>query len=218
MKPPPRSGSIPVNNQLTPAVHHPHQRLKRQAESEIILTEGEREDHSHTRLKSHHPAPQHYSVVEHLSFLEASHSGVYGPPQLSLQQDSEIRDKPQHTGHPTEQPQQTSYTFNEGISQTPPVERKKLRPQKKNRNVERLQQMRTKSLEPTPGENYHWELLYPNLANQFNMAMNETYQIQVQGEEDPRSNSKTGNSKGTEETKQLGKQATALAFKAPRAQ
>ncbi|KAM0915680.1 hypothetical protein ACQ4PT_010683 [Festuca glaucescens] len=29
LKPPPRSGSIPVNNQLMPAVHHPHQRLKR---------------------------------------------------------------------------------------------------------------------------------------------------------------------------------------------
>jgi hypothetical protein len=108
-----------------------------------------------------------------------------------------------------------SYSMTEYHSLTQLVG-KNLRPQKKKRCDERLQQMETNTLGPTPGRNKQWELLYPNLGSQLNMVVNDTNQVLVQHNKDLENNIEISNMEGSEEIPQNGKQAATPAFKTPR--
>jgi hypothetical protein len=212
---PSRTENTLASNKPTTANQPPQKGLKRQAETEILRSEGEREDHSHIRFKLNHPVQQNLSLVEHLSSLDPSNIDVYRSPQLHLQLDSEVRDNSLHIGHSPEKQPQTSYSFNEGISQTIQYERKKNRPHKKYCRVKK-RSISTMGLD-TEG-NLGSKPPYPNAVNHLNLTRDETNQIQVQGEEDLKSNSATSNLMESEISTQYEEQAAAPAFKAPRAQ
>jgi uncharacterized membrane protein len=203
LEPTPRSAGITLSKQQHSAVHPPHQRLKRQAETEATTAEEEKEEPSYARLKATHPSSLQLPTIGHLPSLGINQSEVYYPPPLSHQQVPENRNNIQHS----EQFQQ-SYSFNEGSSPTHLAGRKKFKPQKKKRTT----------ATPTPEEIHQWEQLYPNLANQFTMAMNEANQKLDKDNKDLGSSNKLSSLERLEEISENAKKAEAPAFKAPRAQ
>jgi hypothetical protein len=212
---PTRNGNTLDSNKSTKDNQPSQKGLKRQAETGILWTEGEEKEHSRTRFKLNHPVSQNLLLVEHLPLLDSSNIGVARLPQTNLRLDSGTKDSLHHSEHSQDKQPQGPYSFNKGISQTVQYERKKNRPIKKYR---RMQRRTNFSMGLDTEGNLSWIQSYPNAANHLNLTRDDSNQILVQDEEDLIKNSAASNMLESEISTQYEEQAAAPAFKAPREQ
>ena len=203
------SSKVDTTKQERPDINIPQQGHKRHAESEISPTEEDTGKHSYTRPKYFHQEQLLCPEANLLSALNTDQGDVYCPTQLRLQQEVETRDKTQIPLQTIEQFQHNTMVFSEGISQSSGTERKKIRPQKRVRTVERKQQTRENTMKASQEGNQQWKIQCPNQTNLFTMTLNEAGQVYNCG---------TSCMREDEETFKEENQAAAPASKAPRAQ